>query len=249
MPIRLLQWNVWYQESADKVIDQLREVDADVLCLQELTTTSKHNPDVDIPGRIASELRYASHFLIANAWDTTPELRRTLGNGIFSRLPMKATRTTFVRERNDNTPDYSREGRTYLEADLETPAGPLTVGTTHLSYTHEFADTPQKDEEVSNLITAATKHQERLIVTGDLNALPESRTIQRMQEVLRHCGPEMSVTTWTTKPFNHGGFVADHLGWRLDYAFATPDLRILAAEAVPTDVSDHLPLLITFELP
>ena len=54
----------------------------------------------------------------------------------------------------------------------------------------------------------------------------------------------MTQATWTTKPFDYGGFAETELRWRLDYAFATPDLEITSAKIVETEYSDHLPILV-----
>ena len=54
--MRVVIWNVWYRASFRAILQTLRELDADVLMLQELTTTSKFNPSVDMPSEIRRRL-------------------------------------------------------------------------------------------------------------------------------------------------------------------------------------------------
>lgn len=85
---------------------------------------------------------------------------------------------------------------------------------------------------------------------GDLNSTPDSYTITEILKIntLKNPGPDFKRNTWTTKPFDYGGFRENKLNWRLDYAFLSRDLNLTNAEIVETDVSDHLPVLIEIEI-
>ena len=65
MSVRILQWNVLFRESATRILDVLKDVDADVLCLQELTSVSGHNEGIDVPAHIASGLGFNFFYQIA----------------------------------------------------------------------------------------------------------------------------------------------------------------------------------------
>lgn len=247
MRIRLLQWNVWYRESAEAVLRVLRDADADILCLQELTTTSAFNRDIDIPARIIGETGMHGYFQVAQSHEH-PEHPHTIGNGIFSRFPQIACRSVAVQDRTHDTAEHDTEARLYLEAQIDLGHGVLTVGTTHLSYAHRFAETPRKSAEMERLSAQLITHSSRFIFTGDLNVLPDSPHIQSLLRHLTHCGPPFDVPTWTTKPAEYAGFHADGLRWRLDYSFATPDVRVIDAHTVDTHASDHLPVLVTIDV-
>jgi len=36
MKIKLLQWNILYKENIDNIISELKRIDADIVCVQEL---------------------------------------------------------------------------------------------------------------------------------------------------------------------------------------------------------------------
>jgi endonuclease/exonuclease/phosphatase (EEP) superfamily protein YafD len=85
--------------------------------------------------------------------------------------------------------------------------------------------------------------KDNYVVTGDLNATPDSYLVPKIEKLLSHAGPKYEVKTWTTKPFSYNGFDETELNWRLDYVFATSDVCVVSSEVVPTEYSDHLPII------
>lgn len=247
--MRILQWNVLFRESASRILDVLADVDADVLCLQELTSVSGHNEGIDVPAFLAEQLGFSYFYQIAQEWDS-PGDRHTLGNGIFSRYALTRTDHSFVRPSQGINPhDPAHEGRAYVEADVALPDGTvLTVGTAHLSYIPKGVMTPEKKHEIDALLAIAKSKTSRYVLTGDFNEPPESYTVQELSRALSHCGPPFETLTWPTRPFQSQAHKEDALGWRIDYAFATPDLAVVDAAIVDTDVSDHLPILVELDV-
>lgn len=241
MKVSLLTWNVWYKEKAENIIELLKQENPDIICLQELTQNDPHSTQKDVPEYISKELGYNYYHIVANTWNN-----ETLGNGIFSRFPLVDEKHVYVAERNDNSDDFSKEGRVYVEAKVDLGEQSVTVGTTHLSYTHKFIETEQKLREVDNLINQFKK--ERYIVCGDFNVPPESKTMQHISEELQHVSPPFEQNTWTTKLFSYNGFEETELNWRLDYIFASQDLKIIGSSIVETEYSDHLPVKLEFEV-
>lgn len=244
MSVRILQWNVLFRESASKILDVLKAVDADVLCLQELTSISGQNVGIDVPAFLAEQLGFTYFYQIAQEWDS-PGDRHTLGNGIFSRYPLTRTDHAFVRpSQGPNPHDPSKEGRVYAEADIALPDGTtLTMGTTHLSYIPRGIMTPEKKQEIDALLDIVNTKESRYVFTGDLNEPPESYTVQTLARTLQHCGPPFETLTWPTRPFQSQDHTEHGLGWRIDFVFATKDLTVVSSDIVDTEVSDHLPIL------
>jgi endonuclease/exonuclease/phosphatase family metal-dependent hydrolase len=245
LPFSILQWNVWYKESPDNIVRFLTEHPADILCLQELVVDeSAHVPHV--PQFIAKQLGY-NYFYKELPIESTDGKRVTLANGIFSRFPITKQYAAWINEPKGSG-GYDDEYRTYVEVTLEISGQEVTIGTTHMSYTHHFKPTPNKKRETDMLVTKLRRNSERFIFTGDLNAEPGSYTIQSIEQVLPNAGPNTTQKTWTTKPFNYNNFNETNLNWRLDYVFATPDLQIVSTKIITTDYSDHLPILAQFSI-
>lgn len=242
----ILQWNVWYKEDPDNIVRLLKEQNADIICLQELTINPSA-PVQNVPEYLAAQLDYNVRFKELPI-ESTDGKKIAIANGILSRFPIVDFRTVWINEPNGSGSDggYDNEYRVYVEVTLAIHGRRITVGTTHMSYTHKFVATPNKKAETDRLITELQKHTDNFIFTGDLNAPPGSYTINAIDTVLQNCGPDTQQNTWTTKPFNYNNFAEDKLMWRLDYVFATHDLQNVSAKILTTHYSDHLPILVHF---
>ena len=247
--MKLLQWNVWYQEDIDNILKTIRTVEPDILCLQELTTNFGPQKRRHMAEYLAQKLGMHSIFKAARE---TVDARGAhgFGNAILSRFAIVRTKSRFIRRPNarDKAADDLAEPRVYLEATIDIGGERFTVGTTHMSYTPAFRQTAAKRAETDKLLSILQRKNRRFVIGGDFNSLPRSYTIKAVGKHLRNAGPPYKEATWTTKPFSYGGFVANTRDWRIDYCFATPDIRVTAAKVVETPYSDHLPLLVEFDL-
>lgn len=247
--MKLLQWNVWYQEDIDNILQTITAAGADILCLQELTTNFM--PRRRDTARYLSE-KLGMHCFYKAARETIDaDGGHTFGNAIISRYPILETAFHFVRLPSagaDAPADPFEEPRVYLEARLRIGGRRLDVGTIHMSYAPEFEQTAAKRAEADALVEILRRKRRRFVIGGDFNSLPESYTILAVQKYLRDVGPEKNQNTWTTKPFSYGGFSADTRDWRIDYCFATQDIQVRSARIVEAPYSDHLPILVDFEL-
>jgi endonuclease/exonuclease/phosphatase family metal-dependent hydrolase len=169
-------------------------------------------------------------------------------NGIFSKFTIKKGRNIFIKKpHSKKARDYSNEGRVYIEIELNISGKTLFVGTAHLSYIHKFEIGDRRYAEENNLLKALTKRK-KFVFCGDLNAPPDSNIYKALSKKYKHCGPEITQKTWTTKPFSHNGFIENDLNWRLDYVFASRDIEIIETRIIQTDVSDHLPIMVRIRL-
>lgn len=243
MQVSIIQWNVWYKEDIRNVAKLLLDHSADVICLQELTLQDiseiGHTPDY-----IAKQLGY-HHFYKAI---DQGEGEIDIANGIFSRYPIIDTKWEWINTAT-GTGHYDDEYRAYVEATIDVSGRKLTVATTHMSYSNAFVSTLRKKQEADRLAAILKTKKQSYVFTGDLNAAPGAPTINKVSAILHNVGPNLMEKTWTTKPFSYDGFEETELRWRLDYIFATSDIKTISAEVLKTDYSDHLPVLAQIELP
>lgn len=232
---RLLQWNIWNNEDIDNIIKELKRIDADIVCIQELAIKD----DNDIKIRKLKELYSYIYYEKADTFlDGYSQC-----NAILSKYPLYDKSYTYVQKPTDNKNDYSKEGRVYVEAKVKINEKELTIGTTHLSYTDKFIETEEKDKEVTNLINCIKK--DNYILTGDFNTNKTSKYIKWLEEKLIN---NDTSNTWTTKHFSYNGFTETELNWKLDYIFTTKDIKVKETKVIDTKYSDHLPILLTFEM-
>jgi endonuclease/exonuclease/phosphatase family metal-dependent hydrolase len=244
MTVSVLQWNIWYNEDLRNIARFLKAQPADVLCLQELAINFKNQTIQDGPAYIAEQLGY-EYFYKGLPLENTEGATMMWADGIFSRFPIVEKRWAWTNEPLGGG-GYGDEYRTYVEVVLDVEGRELTVGTTHMSYTHRFEETPAKRRETDRLVNelSAQAGQKRpFIFTGDLNAVPGSYTITTIEKLLRNIGPDAAQKTWTTKPFSYNGFDETELRWRLDYIFTNNTVQVESVAVVTTEYSDHLPVL------
>ncbi len=219
---------------------------ADIICLQELTIGAANQSIKHGPNYIAKELGYNYYFKECPV-ETVSGVTELFANGIFSRFPIVKSSWSRINEPS-GTGGYDDENRVYAEVTLKIDGHNFSVGTTHMSYTHMFEGTERKRTETDKILAQIGQHEQQFIFTGDLNALPGSYTVEGIGKKLVNAGPGFDQKTWTTKPFSYQGFEANELSWRLDYIFATPDIKVISSEIVATEYSDHLPMLVKFKL-
>jgi endonuclease/exonuclease/phosphatase family metal-dependent hydrolase len=241
--MKVLQWNIWYKENVKNIINTLKEINADVLCLQELTVNHpEYNKGIHSPQCIADALDFTCFFKSA-----VQGREYQSGNAIFSRFPIVKQKSHFIQHQSGAVSvevDYSKENRIYLEVSVQTPDGDIDIATTHMSYTDGFIETPTRVVETDNLLRIISSKKEKFILAGDFNALPDSYTIREISKHLTNVGPSPEEKTWTTKHFSYRNFIAEDLDWRLDYCFATSDMQVKSVQIIQTNFSDHLPILI-----
>lgn len=242
MNVNIMQWNVWYKANAADVLRVIQDQNADILCLQEVTTRSRYNPGVDVPAAIAA-LGYEHRFAVTI--EREGEDYKQEGCGIFSKFPIRSHRQVVIQHADPTAQPVPQYDRVYLEVVTDTPTGPLTVGTTHLSYSPKFEMSDARLLEGDRLLEAIGSIGSRFILTGDFNALPDSALVQKLLTRFSNAGPDLNVPTWTTKPFSYHGHIAEGLHWRLGYILTTDDVTLQEARAGSTDVSDHLPIIST----
>ena len=168
--MRIATWNVWHrfgpwEARADAILATLRELDADVVCLQETWTEEGGRSQA---AELAAALGLADH---RDGWRVTYE-GITFGNAILSRWPMEHDELRPLTPH----PDYE-ELRSVLGVEIASPIGPVQVFTTHLNFLlHQSAVRQAQVRDVADMMLA-WQHRPRTlppIVTGDFNAVAGS---------------------------------------------------------------------------
>ncbi len=246
MEITILQWNIWYQEDIRNVTTFLRQHPADMICIQELSINLPEQSVPDTPKYIAETLGY-NYYYKDLPLNSTDGKVIAWADGVFSKFPITNKRFVWINKPKGKG-GYDDEYRAYVEITVEIGGKELTVATTHMSYTDRFHETANKRQEANKLAGIIKDRRRNYIFAGDLNATPDSYTIEQISKHLEHTGPDYEQKTWTTKPFSYRGFKATTLGWRLDYIFVTKDIEVLSAKILETDYSDHLPIFAKLKL-
>lgn len=242
MQVDVMQWNVWFEQDIREVADVLKEHSPDVILLQELTKGYKdqknHDDTVEY---IRREMGfYAVHQTMRVVEGSDSWLQ---ANAIYSRYPIISRRRHWVYEPAEDD-ESGDQYRGYLEATIDTQQGVVfTAGTAQLTFGE-----PSNEKETDELVQQFMLNQERYLFGSDTNSRPDSDRMKKIGRHLVHAGPPFEQNTWTTKPHITPTYQATELDRRLDYVFTTPDVEVVKARIINTDVSDHLPILVTTEI-
>ncbi len=217
-----------------RIVEVLRDIDADVIALQEVVRVETERPDQDHARFIASELGMNFHF-----GENRPLKQGTYGNVLLSRYPLPATC-------NYNITARGREPRGCLRADMELPGGALLhVFNVHMG-TAFLERRKQARQLVSQEILCHAELQGPRIVLGDFNEWTRGLTTQLLRKnfVYPNLREHMSRsrTYPGVLPFLH-----------LDHIYFDPEIRLHGLTLHKTRrsliASDHLPLIADFSVP
>ncbi|MDG4766135.1 endonuclease/exonuclease/phosphatase family protein [Solwaraspora sp. WMMD406] len=242
---------------ADRLTAAVTTLDADILAVQEADRAQPRSGHLDLTALAATALAAPHHRFAAAIVGTPGEQFRTpdhdhdgrhepcYGIGLISRYPARHWQITRLDPAPLRSPVLTAdpdprlillrdEPRVLLTAVLDTPHGPLTVATTHLSFVPGW-----------NLRQLRT-------VVRTLRLLPPPRIL--LGDLNMPAAVAATITGWRplarrpTYPAVRPRVQLDHI--LLDPRGAPPALgTVTAVDTPPLDVSDHRALLVTVATP
>lgn len=237
LSFRVMTWNIHHGEGTDgrveleRIAEVIKQERADLVLLQEVDKGVPRTGRRDLPAELA-RLTGLSGVFSNNFHLQGGEY----GNALLTRFPV-------ARWRNHHY-QMLRQGeqRGLLQAVVTLEARELAVFCTHLDYR------PDDAERLSNVVEIKRLAQEYgampLLVGGDFNAAPSSRTAAAMAEVFDD--------GWKLAGQGDGfTFSSARLRSRIDFLWVrrAGPLRLVKAWVVSTPASDHLPLVTEWEWP
>jgi len=172
--VRVLTWNVWWrfgpwEARQPAILDTLRRIDADIICLQEVWETREGESQ---PRALAEALGYQHVAASGLDLELAPE---SMGNAVLSRWPITAGRAGAL-----PAPKGLDELRTILRADIDGPRGRLEVFCTHLNWRLDQSHVRQQQVAAACEFVASTRDGRSYppILCGDFNAEPDAAEIR-----------------------------------------------------------------------
>lgn len=237
--LRALTYNIHHAEDTNGQLDLeriaavIRESKADVIALQEVDRNVPRSGRVDQLAELAKALNM--HGVLGPNIDLAGG---KYGNAILSRWPI-------IRWKNHLLPNVrSGEQRGLLEADIQLPGDrPLKLFATH------FDHRPNEEERLQSAAFVNRRQVDRakreasfsVILAGDINARPESETLQVLLQRWQMTDQTLAPTIPSAEPKH-----------KIDYIFIernTPKIKVLESVVVDEPVaSDHRPLLSILEI-
>ena len=197
----------------------LEDLDADIICLQEVDKIRAQTYFVDQAGYLAHKLhmQHSFGYAIDYRWGA-------FGNAILSKHPI-------VRENNYQLPALSSK-RAIQEVQVMVGGNSLRVFNTHMELNHKLR-LKQVESFIVPLINAS---DEPGVLCGDLNESPQCPAIHYLDGYFQdsfHMNSSAYIYT----------FPADAPNDRIDYIFLNSACRTIDYQITPTQASDHFPVL------
>jgi endonuclease/exonuclease/phosphatase family metal-dependent hydrolase len=272
-----IQWARGMDNRVDprRIVDHARAMaDFDVLCLQEVAANFPELDGNDATDQFALFAALLPGFTAIEGVgvdvDDGRGGRKRFGNLLLTRYPVAQALRHLLPWEAAHTRNMPR---TLIEAMAVTPLGPLRLMTTHLEYSSEMLRAAQVEGIRQAHRMAAARHatpraagphtyamtpgSASAILTGDFNMRPGDPSLARLTAPFDGELPRL-VDLWKAvrggEPHPPTACLFDQTYGEpgcLDYVLATPDLAARARGIVcdvETQVSDHQPILVEFDL-
>ena len=175
--LRLVTWNLWgrygpWEARLPAIIETLRHLDADVVCLQEVWSeadTGRTSAAV-IAEALGADHVHASHLVLDGIG---------MGNAVVSRWPIAGHEVRAL----PAPPGFEaqEESRLALRADIDGPRGTVQIFTTHLNWRFDHSHIRQHQvREICRFVSESPTRSFPAVLCGDLNADPMSDEVRML---------------------------------------------------------------------
>lgn len=243
--IRVMTWNIHHAEGTDRTIDVDRiarvilSEKPDIVALQEVDRGVERSKKIDIITALAdrTDMTYA-------VGKTIDYQGGDYGNAFLTRFPILEERNLHYKMLREG------EQRGLLQLVLDVRGEEIVIANTHLDSRSDDSARVPSIEELK--LTLSGYSPRPVIVCGDMNDGPNSRVMTQLKKDY--------VDSWEQAGSGEGlTFPSDEPRKRIDYIFilknsnpasasAAVQLRPVSARVLQSSASDHLPLLVEFEL-
>ena len=240
-----MTWNIHHAEGVDKKIDVdriaqlIKEEKADIVAIQEVDRGVERSKKIDIITKLADLTGMTYAF-----GKTIDYQGGEYGNALLTRFPIFEERNVLFKKISE------AEQRGVLLLVLGIAGEEIIVANTHFDSQGNDSLRVASVSELKNILKAYSSRP--TILCGDFNDIPSSRVVTQLKE--EYLDAWELAGTW--EGFT---FPADIPKKRINYVFTNnsrkPDststavhLRALSAHVVRSLASDHVPLLVEFEL-
>ena len=233
--LRVMSYNIHHGEGLDKRLDLERiaklilDARADVVGLQEVDRGCERTQKRDLPAELAKLTGMHVHFENNYHYQGGE-----YGNAVLSRFPIKRAKNTHYKMLRPG------EQRGVLQLVLDVRGRDVLFLNTHIDYRPDDTERLMNVGELKAIVAAAGRMP--VVMVGDFNATPDSRTIALVKEFMTDSwelvGKGEGFTIPVRKPAK-----------RIDYIWITPDsLAPVSIEVLRSEASDHLPLIAELRL-
>lgn len=232
--IKVLTFNIYHGETMnhdfnlDVIAKVINDTDADFVALQEVDYKTNRAKKYDLVTELAQRTKMIGIFGKAMDYDDGE-----YGEGVLSKHTFLQTRNVALPYSTGNEPRAALEVQAIINQDT------ISFIATHLDHLNDETDRIKQATDL-NKVFKSNKHPS--ILAGDLNATPESKTINILEKI------------WTpsyNKEEEYYTYPANKPSSKIDYIMFQPKekWRVISTQIIAdTIASDHCAYLVTLEL-
>lgn len=232
------------------IVPFIHRENPDILCLQEVCNGDEKQPiNFQSIKRLKALLPDYFSYYSPELFEIFPQGQGDGGNAIYSRFPILEEKTIFLHEeyrqilRPRREDDFSHYPKNLQSIVVDVGGKKLHVCNMHGIWGLDGADTKER-LRMSKLIIKEIKGKKPLVLMGDFNIKPNTKTIEVIESKLTNVFKGEMTTSFNMEHKKNPGYATAVV----DMFFASPDIEIVSKSVPTDDVSDHLPLLVTINL-
>jgi endonuclease/exonuclease/phosphatase family metal-dependent hydrolase len=262
--MKLISFNISIKiDNSKKIGDFVKDQNPDIVSFQEMvrhldeSVFSMYRSQKDIKNIIGKNLPY-SFFgpqWIADAMRKNGQIHRDFngfveqGNEIISKFPILSATNEFYHKNysleleweNFYTEDHPR---CVQIVELNINGKNLQILNLHGLYSKDKQDSERTMSQCKYILEAAKRKNIPTIITGDFNLFPNTESIEILNKAFKNLINEYNIKS-TRPDFNDGTDEGNNV---VDYIFVNEKIKVNHFEAINTDISDHLPLILDFDI-
>ncbi|MDP3993195.1 MAG: endonuclease/exonuclease/phosphatase family protein [bacterium] len=244
--MKLIQLNLWQGKLVNQIEDLLNEERPDILCLQEVIDVPKGDGVIFYT---VEEIRkqFKTPIIFLSPVFTFHYMNRVANfcNGIITNYPIVRSETIFTHESFVEKLDLAEREtnmRNFQHATIDLPGKKLLHVLNHHGYrVAEHKNGDEKSLEQCQMIADyASSLDGPVILTGDFNLVPDSASIEKINEVLTNLTLKAKLKTTRTS--------LTRKTEACDYIFVSKDIKVKSFKASDAVVSDHQALILEFDI-
>ena len=262
--MRLLNLNIAiFIDNVDKVIDLIKQLKPDIVCLQEVVrhidpqAKKQHHNNEQFEEGLEKEYPYN---FFGPVWITDAHrgLEKgyhfgglvEMGNHTMSKFLITKGYNSFFYGSYSFDYDWSKwyeldHARAVVITDLKLKDGNvLRVLNNHGCWSRDKIDTERSFKECQHIKEQAEMHPGPVIIAGDFNVTPETKSIEILNENFINLNSKYKInTTLSQKKWKEGA--ADKA---IDYIFVNEKISVKKFEVIDSNISDHCPMIVDFTI-
>jgi endonuclease/exonuclease/phosphatase family metal-dependent hydrolase len=233
--LRVMSYNIHHGEGLDKRLDLERiakvitDARADIVGLQEVDRGCERTQKRDLPAELAKLTGMRVVFE-----KNIPYQGGEYGNAVLTKFPVKSSKNTHYKMLRLG------EQRGVLQLVLDVRGRDVLFMNTHIDYRPDDAERVMNADELKAIVAAGGATP--VILVGDFNSVPGSRTHERVKAFLADGWEMVGKGDGFTFPVRTPAK-------RIDYIWVSKSsIEPLKMEVLRTEASDHLPIVAELRL-